>query len=313
MQLRIREIDREALKFHWRENGELQTHCFTRAPFGLTSSPFLLNGVLRAHLDHWNKTHPVEAVELQKSLFVDDIDGGMTVAETAAKRESAKQILSDATFDTHKWASNAPELDETIQDKDPELTAAKTQLGMTEGESKTLGVGWDKVRDNFIVHLGDPIEKVTKREVLSRLAKIYDLLGVAGPLTLTGKVIYRAACDTKQAWDAELPRKLQRKYRAWDNSLPNAVTVPRSLVSYREPVIAAALHSFGDASSDGVSAVVYSVVEQPSGVTQRLVAARTRLAKRGLTIPRLELVASHMAVNLLSNVYRYLESYLPST
>ena len=250
-----------------RENGELQTHCFTRALFGLTSSPFLLNGVLRAHLDHWNKTHPVEAVELQKSLFVDDIiDGGMTVAETAAKRESAKQILSDATFETHKWA-------------------AKTQLGVTEGESKTLGVGWDKVRDNFIVHLGDPIEKVTKREVLSRLARIYDPLGVAGPLTLTGKVIYRAACDTKQAWDAELPRKLQRKYREWENSLPNAVTVQGSLVSYREPIIAAALHFFGDASSDGVSAVVYSVVEQPSGVTQRLVAARTRLAKRGLTNP----------------------------
>ena len=35
---------------------------------------------------------------------------------------------------------------------------------------------------------------------------------------------------------------------------------------------------------------------------QGLVAARSRLSKKGLTIPRLELVAGHMAVNLATNV-----------
>ena len=86
----------------------------------------------------------------------------------------------------------------------------------------------------------------------------------------------------------------------------------RSLVNYQEPVTAATLHAFGDASAEGVAAVVYSVLEQPSEMT-RLVAAKTRLAKRGLTIPRLELVAGHMAVNLLSNVYMSLVDYLPNT
>ena len=33
-----------------------------------------------------------------------------------------------------------------------------------------------------------------------------------------------------------------------------------------------------------------------------LIAAKSRLAKRGLTIPRLELIAGHMAVNLITNV-----------
>ena len=37
-------------------------------------------------------------------------------------------------------------------------------------------------------------------------------------------------------------------------------------------------------------------------VTQGLVAANARLAKEGLTIPRLELVAGHTAANLLTNV-----------
>ena len=237
----------------------------------------------------------------------------MNVAEVAEKKETATQILNDATFQTHKWASNAPELEASSASTDPELTAAKTQLGVTEGESKVLGVGWDKVNDTFIVRFGDPIENVTKRTVLGRLARIYDPLGIAGLLTLIGKQIYRAACDTKQAWDVDLPHQLQRKYRAWETALPKALTVKRSLVNYQEPITAATLHAFGDASANGVAAVVYSVFEQLSGVTQRLIAARTRLAKRGLTIPRLELVGSHMAVNLLSNVYRSLADYLPST
>lgn len=61
------------------------------------------------------------------------------------------------------------------------------------------------------------------------------------------------------------------------------------------------LHSFGDATAEGVTACVYATVQQSSGTNQGLAAARSRLAKQGLTIPRLELVASHMAVNLVEN------------
>ena len=43
--------------------------------------------------------------------------------------------------------------------------------------------------------------------------------------------------------------------------------------------------AFGDASGHGVSAVTYAVVMQESGVTQGLVAAKSRPAKQGLTIP----------------------------
>ena len=61
------------------------------------------------------------------------------------------------------------------------------------------------------------------------------------------------------------------------------------------------LHSFGDASKGGTAAAVYAVVHKPSGITQGLVAAKARLS-RNTTIPRLELTASHMAANLLTNV-----------
>jgi hypothetical protein len=49
------------------------------------------------------------------------------------------------------------------------------------------------------------------------------------------------------------------------------------------------LHAFGDASGKGVAAVVYAVVNQPSGTTQGLVAAKERLAKHRLTMARVGL------------------------
>ncbi|XP_068671954.1 uncharacterized protein [Montipora foliosa] len=81
----------------------------------------------------------------------------------------------------------------------------------------------------------------------------------------------------------------------------------RALVQYQEPISSISLHVFGDASGVGVAAAAFTVVSQPSGVTQGIVAAKARLAKRGLTIPRLELVACHMATNMAANVREALE------
>jgi hypothetical protein len=61
------------------------------------------------------------------------------------------------------------------------------------------------------------------------------------------------------------------------------------------------LHVFGDASTEGVGTVVYSVVHQAEGVTTSLIAAKSRLAKKNLTVPRLELVSAHMSANLVTN------------
>ena len=55
LQVRIRELDRDALRFHSKQNehSALETLRFTRALFGLTCSPFLLGGVLECHLGPW--------------------------------------------------------------------------------------------------------------------------------------------------------------------------------------------------------------------------------------------------------------------
>ena len=117
-------------------------------------------------------------------------------------------------------------------------------------------------------------------------------------------------CDAKRNWDDKLPNELMQNWVQWEERLPEQLTVPRSLAVHHEEVQYIELHAFGDASRKGVAAVVYAVVVQELGVDEGIVAAQVRLAKKGLTIPRLELVSSYMAVNLLTNVTEALKGFL---
>ena len=53
LQIRVKEEDRDAMRFHWRTSAEEEVEAwrFTRVLFGLAPSPFLLNGILQVHLD----------------------------------------------------------------------------------------------------------------------------------------------------------------------------------------------------------------------------------------------------------------------
>ena len=104
-------------------------------------------------------------------------------------------------------------------------------------------------------------------------------------------------CNEKQAWDTELSDLLQRKkWKKWEVSSP-------------ERGCAAFICRLPRAPSEGRVAQLWRCqqVRQLSGMTQCLVDAKARLAKQGLTIPRLELVAAHMATNLVTKVKNVLE------
>ena len=85
------------------------------------------------------------------------------------------------------------------------------------------------------------------------------------------------------------------------SKLPKQINVPRSVPNFKEPIQAIDLHGFGDASGDGTSAAVYAVVYQEAGVSQGIVEAKRRIAKKGLTIPRLELVSGQMVAKMTHN------------
>lgn len=233
----------------------------------------------------------------------DLIVGSTTVAKTKELKENAIEVFQDATFKLHKWHSNVKEMEPADGSGSGEETYAKQQLvASSQGQCKILGLVWNQNKDELSVAVPTTDATRTKRGVLGKLAKIYDPLGFISPVTLSGKLVYRDICEAKFGWDTQIPGELASKWGRWERLLPEAVTVPRALVPHQEDITGVTLHAFGDASGVGVVAAVYAVVQQPSGQNQGLVAARAQLAKKGLTIHRLELISGHMATNLLYNV-----------
>ena len=70
------------------------------------------------------------------------------------------------------------------------------------------------------------------------------------------------------------------------------------------------LQAFCDSSGKGTAVAVYAVMYQESGIHQSLLAANARLAKKGLTMPRLELISAYMGANIVDNITSAFEGYV---
>ena len=203
--------------------------------------------------------------------------------------------MNDASFELHKWHLYETQLEDRLHSTPyEEQSYAKQQLQAQLSGPKLLGVKWNK-EDAIAVRFPEVGSKPTKREILAKLAKVYDPLGLASPSVLQGKQIFREICDAKVSWDSPIPEDLRTQFQRWEESLPAEVTTSRPIAPYREAVCSLELHAFGDASTHGVGAAVYSVVRQRGGITQTLVTGNARLAKKDLMTPRLELVSAHIA------------------
>ena len=168
--------------------------------------------------------------------------------------------------------------------------------------SKILGQVWDKEDDTLEIKIPPFSDDtpVTKKTILSHLGKVYDPLGILSPTMAQGKHIYREACDEKLGWNAVVFEKLAKAWLKWIAQL-RSVKVPRSLVRQCNEVRSIDLHLFADASSLGCSAATIALVKQDTGTVQGLLTSQSRISKRNTTMPRLELVAGHMAANMANN------------
>ena len=173
------------------------------------------------HLNNLQHIYPNEVKEIRRSLHVEDLIGGeRTVADARHLKQALQSIFKAGKFELYKWHSNVPSLEqrtpeEQTREGQPTISQGdsqsyvKDQLEVRQGETKLLGVPWNKEKDTIQITFPAQITNATKREVLGKIAKIYDPLGLASPITLEGKIIYREVCETRVPWDQKLPQELE--------------------------------------------------------------------------------------------------------
>ena len=119
LNVRIREEDREALRFIWvdsltEDDPGLVLYRFCRVVFGVNANPFLLNASLKHHISQYN-ADPEFVENLLNSFYVDDLVSGEESVERALSLyQKSKKRLSEGGFNLRKWISNSPKFLELI-------------------------------------------------------------------------------------------------------------------------------------------------------------------------------------------------------
>ena len=110
-------------------------------------------------------------------------------------------------------------------------------------ESKMLGLPLNKTEDMIAVAFpGEPVD-ITKRGILRFLAAVYDLLGIASPTILVGKLLYCEVCDGHLPLDKKVSDRIRQKWLKFVRNLPNILEVPWYLPRVKEPIKEVDLHA----------------------------------------------------------------------
>ncbi|CAK1598356.1 unnamed protein product [Parnassius mnemosyne] len=184
---------------------------------------------------------------------------------------------------------------------------------------KVLGIFWNRCTDNFeyVINLTDPEEHVTKRKVLSDVARLYDPIGWIAPVIITAKIFIQKLWKACLDWDEKLPENLLSEWLTFRYELANIknISIPRWLGSKKGSKLE--LHAFSYASSVAYAAEIYlRVVNDNNKVHVKLITAKTKVApiEKEVTIPRLELCGATLAAKLLNEVSQVMDipHYSPS-
>ena len=172
--------------------------------FGLTHSPFILEGTLKQHFQNYMNDDPIVVEKIQIDVYVDDLVlGDVNLVEVENLKRNSLELFSKVWFNLHKWHSNIPSLEN--DNTNSEQTYTKQLFDSNSGHTKSLGIGWNKIMDKINIETPQFSEReITKRNVLSYIASIYNTLGLISAIHIIGKLIYCELRDLKISWDVEI-------------------------------------------------------------------------------------------------------------
>lgn len=283
-QIYVSDDDSQYQRIVWRVNvaEPIIEYRLLTVTFGTSSAPFL--SVLR------------------NDFYVEYMISGTDTVEEAIKMQNqVNKLLLSAGFEMKKLSSNESAVLANIPIEHRET---KSHFQFDRDETiKTLGLYWCPIQDRFKFKIClQPLkENLTKRNILSDVAKVFDPIGWLAPVTITAKILLQKLWLTGLYWDDKLPSKLIDDWLQYRNDLPTIqnVTIPRWLGTYRHTSIQ--FPCFCDASEHAYAAVIYLRMEDDGkNVSVNLLTAKTKVAPtKVISLPRLELCGAVLGANLM--------------
>ncbi|KAH7702816.1 Pao retrotransposon peptidase family protein [Aphelenchoides avenae] len=337
LQMSVKESHRDYLRWFWFKDpfaepteDNIVEYRFNRVPFGLKSSPYLLAGVIKMHLE--SEGTPL-ALEMLKNCYVDNVlllaD---TVDEALTKYRDSKAIFAKIQMTLREYASNNAAFNNAIDQAD---RADLEKL-------RELGIRWDVTADYWDIPLRpkpplSPIHSIgtdsisilatsevpthsvgpsvslptkkkpkrkrgkktddnrlTKRTMLRLVAQIFDPMGLVQAATLLAKLAIQEVWKIENDWDDEVDGQLKL---LWEEAIRDfdqtVIRIPRRLAKGK--IKSVEIHVFTDGSSQAYGFTAYLRIKDTDKTYRtNLVYARARVKPikdaDKYTIPRMELL-----------------------
>ncbi|XP_025831569.1 uncharacterized protein LOC112904801 [Agrilus planipennis] len=135
---------------------------------------------------------PLASETLERDVYMDDVlSGGSTIQDALKLRDELIEVLNGGGFKLSKWASNDSRLIPLpLEQGDEDRNAIEQDKADT---SKVLGLIWNFREDTlyFRVSVRTSHSKITKRSILSSVAKLFDPIGIVSPVIVKAKLIMK--------------------------------------------------------------------------------------------------------------------------
>ncbi|GFQ87693.1 DUF1758 domain-containing protein [Trichonephila clavata] len=204
--------DSDFQRIVWRNSPfePIQDFRLTRIAYGTASAPYLAIKCLQQLALNESNNFPLASKAALKDFYVDDLmSGANSLSEALELQNQLTQMASSAGLVLIKWASNCSEFLNSI---DSDMRLSNTSLNIDNDDTvKTLGILWHPASVVFYFKI-TPLSfegTLTKRTLLSTIAKTFDPLGWLSPITIQYKTIMQRLWKQQLQWDERVPTDIK--------------------------------------------------------------------------------------------------------
>lgn len=299
---------REYQRIVWRDSAQQPIRHFLlkTVTYGTSAASYLATKSLQQLALDESSKYPLASKVCLTDFYVDDLMTGChSVSDALMLQNQLIALLLAGGMELRKWSSNSHQILKCVPVEHREC-ATPLEIGTnTEDAVKTLGLFWFPKLDVFGYKVQvTTYSELTKRKVLSEVAKIFDPLGFLAPVIVTAKVFMQTLWISGVAWDERLSDTLAQTWTTYRQSLHELDSVKVHRFLGTSPGNKYQLHGFCDSSEVAYGAVVYLRTTRSDGSTTiRIITAKTKVAPiKKVSLPRLELCGALLLAQLLAHI-----------
>ncbi|XP_054015982.1 uncharacterized protein LOC128896649, partial [Hylaeus anthracinus] len=170
------------------EQHKVVPYHLTTVTYGMKAAPFLATRTLQQLVQDESHRFPLAVPCLTHGRYVDDIFGGVdSVDELINVANQLIGLCHAGGFPLAKWHATHPEVLKAVT-SDMQQSAI---ISFDDDATKLFGIQWlpQTARFGFTTKIADQPNKLTKRRILSDVARILDPLGFASPVIVRAKML----------------------------------------------------------------------------------------------------------------------------